>query len=68
MRIGCAMPEYRFYTIDKSGHITRPPEGHDLPNDAAANEKARRLLDDRDIEIWQGSRVVVYLVPEQKAG
>jgi hypothetical protein len=62
------MPAYRFYAITKNGGIERPPQSHDLPNDAAANEKAKQLLDGHDIEIWQGARMVAYLEPDQKPG
>jgi len=62
------MPEYRFYFIARSGQVAGPPATHDLPNDRAANEKANQLLDDRDIEIWQGARLVTYIAPDQKAG
>ncbi|HEY5306435.1 MAG TPA: hypothetical protein VIJ52_07190 [Pseudolabrys sp.] len=56
------MPEYRFYAIEKDGHIARPPTESDLPNDAAALKAANQLLNGRDIEIWQAKRVVGYLV------
>ena len=53
------MPGYRFYAISpKDGHISVPPTDFDLPNDDAANEKAKQLLDGHDIEIWQGARIV----------
>ena len=60
------MPEYRFYTIAKGGHIAAPPATYDLPNDKAANDKAKQLIDGHDIEIWQGTRIVAYLVPDEK--
>lgn len=60
------MSEYRFYTIEKTGRIEHPASDHIAPDDAAAIQKARQLLDGRDIEIWQGARLVAYLVPEEK--
>jgi hypothetical protein len=55
------VPAYRFYAINpKDGHISRPPTDFDLPNDEAANEKAKQRLDGHDIEIWQGARIVAY--------
>jgi hypothetical protein len=54
------MPEYRFYAINKGGHIGVPPNQYELPDDAAANEKAKQLLDGHDIEIWQGARIVAH--------
>jgi hypothetical protein len=53
------MPEYRFYKIKKSGHIDGPPVEHDFSNDSAALTEARKLLG-----VWQGRRVVAYLVPD----
>jgi len=60
------MPEYRFYTIAYDGHIKQPATSHELPNDRAANDKAKQLFDGHDIEIWQGHRLVAYIVPDQK--
>jgi hypothetical protein len=54
------MPEYRFYAINEDGHIGVPPTQYELPNDDAANEKAKQLLDGHDIEIWQGARIVAH--------
>jgi len=55
------MPGYRFYAISpKDGHISLPPTDFNLPNDDAANEKAKQLLDGHDIEIWQGARIVAH--------
>jgi hypothetical protein len=62
------MPEYRFYTIEKSGHVRQLPLAHELPSDQAANEKAKKLIDGHDIEIWQGARMVAYLVSDEKVG
>jgi hypothetical protein len=62
------MPEYRFYAIKRDGHVEGQPVALDVPNDAAAMKEARQLVNGHDIEIWQGARVVAYLVPDQKAG
>ncbi len=62
------MPEYRFYTIAKNGHITKPPQTYDFPSDGVALHEAQTLIDGHDIEIWQGARVVAYLAPDQKDG
>lgn len=59
------MPEYRFYKI-KDGHVQGPPTVHDLPRDSEAVAQGHELLADLDIEIWQGARVVAYLVPGEK--
>jgi hypothetical protein len=36
------------------------------PSAWAALKEAKQLLDGHDIEIWQGVRVVAYLVPDNK--
>ncbi|HEY7998150.1 MAG TPA: hypothetical protein VIE87_04945 [Pseudolabrys sp.] len=59
------MPEYRFYRINDKGHIAGPAEGNEFPNDEAATKQAKQLLNGHDIEIWQGTRIVAYLVPDQ---
>jgi hypothetical protein len=58
------MPDYRFYAIRTDGHVDGPPAAHDLPNDAAAVAKAKQFQNGHDIEIWQGTRVVAYLVSD----
>ena len=62
------MPYYRFYTIHKDGHVKGPPRDHDAPDDLAAVQAAKQLQDGHDIEIWQGPRVVAYLVPDKANG
>jgi hypothetical protein len=60
------MSEYRFYPIRKDGHVAGPPINRDAPDDQAAVAQARQLQDGLDIEIWQGARVVAYVVRDQK--
>jgi len=60
------MSEYRFYSIRRSGHVAGPPITYEAPRDVDAVKEAQRLLNGHDIEIWQGARVVAYLVPDQK--
>jgi hypothetical protein len=62
------MPEYRFYKIRKDGHIDGPPVDLDLPDDGSAIQEARKLQNGRDIEVWQGPRVVGYVVPDKRYG
>jgi hypothetical protein len=57
------MSVYRFYSIEKNGHIAGPPVVYELPQDHDALREAKKLLDGRDIEIWQDARLVAYLVP-----
>jgi hypothetical protein len=58
------MPEYRFYFIKHDGHIDRPPLGYEAPDDHMALVKAKQLVDGHDIEIWEGPRLVAYVVPD----
>jgi hypothetical protein len=59
------MPQYSFYAIKKHGHVAGPPVSYELPNDDVAIEQAKLLINGRDIEIWEGKRVVGYLVPDK---
>jgi hypothetical protein len=53
--------DYRLYHLDKSGHVAGPPDGLTCDNDETAIERARRLLDDHDLELWQRDRLVMRL-------
>ena len=58
------MPEYRFYIIEKDGHIARPPTVIEFPDDNTAVEtanKTKQLLEGLSVEIWQRSRIVAHL-------
>lgn len=59
------MAEYHFYFIERNGHITRPAKVLECQGDEAAAREAEKLLNGRDIEIWEGARIVAYLVPER---
>jgi hypothetical protein len=55
------MAEYRVYRMDKAGHIDGPPDGIICASDEAAIERAKRLVNGHDIEVWQLDRLVVRL-------
>jgi hypothetical protein len=61
---------YRFFSIQKDGHINGRPLEFNLPDDAAALKEAKQRLDGKDdgkdIEIWEGGRLVAYLTPDEK--
>ena len=59
------MSQYRFYAIKIDGHPEGPPFERDLPNDLAALQEGKRLLNGHDIEVWQDSRIVAYLTPDE---
>ena len=60
------MPEYRFYRIRTDGHVAGPPIERDCPDDGVALEEARQLVNGQDIEVWQSTRIVAYLTPDDK--
>jgi hypothetical protein len=54
------MPDYRAYVVGEDGHFV----GYEplvCPNDAEAIEKAKRLVNGRDVELWSGARFVIKL-------
>jgi hypothetical protein len=57
---------YRFYIIEKEGHIiAQPPTIVELPNDAAALKQAKAIIDDRAIEIWRYTHKIGRLNPRR---
>jgi hypothetical protein len=51
------MQHYRAYILGHDGHILRPVELH-CEDDEAAKEKARKLVDGHDVELWQLDRKI----------
>ncbi len=54
------MAEYRAFLVGSDGHFTGF-EGFVCADDTEATEKAKRLVDGHDIELWSGARLVVVL-------
>jgi hypothetical protein len=57
------MQEYRAYFVGPDGHFV----GYEplvCANDSEAIEKARRLVDGHDVELWSGPRFVTRLERE----
>lgn len=52
------MPLYRFYRVNKDGHISSPPEPLDCPDDGAAIAEAKSRNAAQEIEIWDLARIV----------
>jgi hypothetical protein len=52
--------EYRAYTVGCDGHFTGF-EPLVCADDSEAIEKAKRLIDGHDIELWSGNRLVTRL-------
>lgn len=51
------MLEYRAYFVDRDGHFKKSVVLF-CPDDEAAKEQAKQLVDDCDIELWQLGRKV----------
>ena len=54
------MAEYRAYVVGHDGHFLRF-EALICADDAEAIAKAKRLVDDNDVELWSGERFVTRL-------
>jgi len=59
------MVEYRAYLVGSDGHFV-DAVALTCDDDSEATEKAKRLLDRHDIELWSGPRFVVRLSHERK--
>jgi hypothetical protein len=57
--------EYRAYTVGRDGHFIGS-EPLICDDDAEAIERAKRLVDGHDVELWSGVRLVIRLNHEQK--
>jgi hypothetical protein len=59
------MTDYRVYVIGLDGHFLKAVE-LDCANDSAAIETAEQFIDGLDLEVWQGDRFIIRLVPKEK--
>jgi hypothetical protein len=60
-----SMAEYRAYIVGYDGHfVDFTPLV--CPNDAEAIEKAKRLVNGHDVELWSGARFVIKLEADAK--
>jgi hypothetical protein len=55
---GESMAEYKVYKI-KNDQIFEPPVVFESPEEAAAIDRARQLVDGCDVQLWQGVRFVI---------
>lgn len=62
------MPHYRLYRLERDGHIRTPPLVVECGDDGAAVAEARKLLNDGDVEVWEGARLVARLGRSGEAG
>jgi hypothetical protein len=58
------MAEYHVYQLDKAGRVNGPSDSCDSDN--AAIERAMRLVNGHDIEVWQLDRLVIQLPSQDK--
>ena len=59
------MAEYRAYTVGVDGHFVGF-ESLTCADDAEAIEKAKRLVDGQDIELWSGPGLVIRISPAKR--
>jgi hypothetical protein len=52
------MTEYRVYTLDYDAHISGPAKIIHCAGDAEAVEQTGKLMDGKDLELWDGGRLV----------
>ena len=57
------MADYRAYTVGSDGHFI-DYQVFVCDNDADATERARQLVNGRDMELWSGERFIVRLKPK----
>ena len=61
------MSEYHLYLIENDGHIREPAKVLDCEKDETAVDEAKKFLNDHDVEIWQGARMVAFVGSDTKA-
>lgn len=55
------MSEYHLYLIENDGHIREPVKVLDCQRDETAVDEAKKFLNDHDVEIWEGARMVAFV-------
>lgn len=58
--------QYKFYLIGKDGHVSGAAVVHELQNDHSAIKEANLAAAKSDVEIWEGARMVAYVVADAK--
>jgi hypothetical protein len=56
--------QYRFYLVGDDGHVSRAAVVLELPNDHSATKEANLAAAKNDVEIWEGARMVAYVVAD----
>jgi hypothetical protein len=52
------MTAYRVYFVDDTGHVAGPPKIVECADDNEALQKAKQLIDGKDLEVWEGPRLI----------
>ena len=60
------MSQYCIYTLLACNTIAEAPQEIECASDKEAIEEANELLADRDVEVWQGPRIVIRLKPTHR--
>jgi hypothetical protein len=60
------MPEYRIFRLDEAGKLLGPSKTVICDNDQEAIRKVREALGGEVIEIWQGSRRIATVRPNDQ--
>lgn len=58
------MTAYRLYQIGPEGRIDTPAEIIECDSDAEVIVQAKAMIDGHKIEIWDGPRVVMRILPK----
>ena len=56
---------YRAFEIGEDGHVAGRIDFRDCPNDEAAKQWAKRLVNGKTIEVWDGSRRIARFEPKK---
>jgi hypothetical protein len=51
--------EYRVYFIDQTNQVSRPPKVVECAHDEEAIQAARQFIGGEDVELWDGTRLIV---------
>jgi hypothetical protein len=60
------VPSYRIYALTTDNHIKGVPEQIEFPSDQEVIAHAKAKLDGRDLEVWDGPRLVIRLSAKQR--
>ncbi|GMO10799.1 hypothetical protein CO683_40330 [Bradyrhizobium ottawaense] len=59
------MSNFRAYIIDAEGHIKLRVD-LEVPNESAAKDKARQLVDGHAVELWDGAKKLDRFEPTRR--